>query len=631
MDKKEQEMMENIKQISEETKVPESLKPENIEGVLKRQPKKFLWKKSWVAMAAACVVLVCGIWYGGRGLEMKDGMHSPSGAAGESGNTGLEQAESYEQIYAYLEKAMEEQEKSAVDGGAVMYSDAGSVGDRAVMEEAGMGAKGAENVSASYSDTNVRQEGVDEGDVVKTDGRFIYTLKDSGTEITVVDTADRKLSSAATITEEELNCIFEFYVSDGKLVLVGEKNIEMPGKKESSVTPGCTVMVTYDLADPANPERLGEVSQSGIYTSSRMEGGHLYLFSLYHVYQGGDIGPGNPKEYVPVVNGEVMLQDDIYLPPAEKACMYELITSVDLNEPEKVKSSKAIFTDGGELYVSNQNIYWYEREYSGIGNSITTNIRRLSYEDGKITGQASGKVSGYIHDSFCIDEYDGYLRVITTENETNSVYVLDQELKETGSIKGLAKDERVYSARFMGDTGYFVTFRETDPLFSVDFSNPEKPEIVGELKIPGFSEYLHVYGEGKLLGIGMDADEDGMTNGVKLSMFDISDNANVKEEQKHIMENIYSAEVMYDYKAALIDAERNIIGFSAQDGNGEKYFVFSYDEAEGFRCLMEEEVNGGSYQAARGLYIDQILYVVKGNIIEAYDMNGYQKIGDIIL
>ena len=201
-----------------------------------------------------------------------------------------------------------------------------------------------------------------------------------------------------------------------------------------------------------------------------------------------------------------------------------------------------------------------------------------------------------------------------------------------GSIEGLAEDERVYSARLMGDVGYFVTFRETDPLFSVDFSDPKKPEIIGELKIPGFSEYLHFYGEDMLLGIGMDVDEDGFTtNGVKLSMFDISDNTDVKEVQKYVMKNVYSADVMYDYRAALIDVGKNIIGFSANSGDGESYYVFSYDKGKGFACLMEETINGTGYQTARGVYIDQVLYVVKGNIIEAYGMEDYKKVGDIIL
>ena len=177
-----------------------------------------------------------------------------------------------------------------------------------------------------------------------------------------------------------------------------------------------------------------------------------------------------------------------------------------------------------------------------------------------------------------------------------------------------------------------MTFRETDPLFSVDLSNPEKPKILGKLKIPGFSDYLHFYGEGKLLGIGMNVEEEAqVTDGVKLSMFDISDNTDVKEEHKLVLKNVYSTDVSYDYKAALIDADRNIIGFAGNTEGGERYYLFGYDEKTGFKCNMSEEINGRSGRGARGVYIEETLYVVCGNVIEAYSLKDYKKTEDLIL
>ena len=235
-------------------------------------------------------------------------------------------------------------------------------------------------------------------------------------------------------------------------------------------------------------------------------------------------------------------------------------------------------------------------------------------------------------DSFSIDEYKDHLRVVVTDGDVNAVYVLNKELETVGSIDNLAKDERVYSARLMGDTGYFVTFRETDPLFSVDLSDPENPEIIGSLKIPGFSDYLHPYGGGRLLGIGMNVDEDTMiTDGVKLTMFDISDPADVKEEDTFVLKNVYSTDVSYDYKACLADAARNIIGFSGYTDGGQEYFIFEYDSNNGFICKMEEEINGSGGSGARGVYINQTLYVIEGNIIEAYSLKDYGKVDDIIL
>ncbi|MBO7151814.1 MAG: beta-propeller domain-containing protein, partial [Clostridia bacterium] len=124
----------------------------------------------------------------------------------------------------------------------------------------------------------------------------------------------------------------------------------------------------------------------------------------------------------------------------------------------------------------------------------------------------------------------------------NSLRVLDKDLKEVGKIENIAPDERVYSVRFMGDTAYFVTFRQVDTLFSVDLKNPKEPKIIGALKIPGFSNYLFPFGEDKLLGIGQDADEKtGRTGGIKFSIFDISNPANVTESAKTVLKYFISA------------------------------------------------------------------------------------------
>ena len=391
-----------------------------------------------------------------------------------------------------------------------------------------------------------------------------------------------------------------------------------------------TTAVTYDISDRENPKEVGRVSQSGYYNSSRIADGYLYLFSDYYVTLDG-ITAKNPKSYIPLVNDNLIEETDICLPSISKADMYSIITSVSLENPNETAHSKALLADGGNLYVSNDNIYFYENVWQYSGKDVTT-IRKVSYESGKLTAGAQCKIDGYINDSFSIDEYDGYLRVVVTDGDTNSVYVLNQELKETGSIKGLAEDERVYSARFMGKAGYFVTFKETDPLFSVDLSDPKNPKIIGALKIPGFSDYLHPYGKNKLLGIGMNVDEKTMsTDGVKLTMFDISDPENVKEEQTYVIENVYYTDVSYDYKAALVDAEKNLIGFAADSEGGREYYTFSYDEKQGFTCTMHEEINGNNMRITRGIYIEDMLYVIQGNIIEAYSLKDFKKVDDIIL
>lgn len=646
MNKKEQEFISRMKKESEAVNVPESLEPKEIEELLKNRPKKFVWKKAHTIAAAACCILACGLAYGTT-REQPDGLDVTMDVPGENDGvqaSGLDTAESYDDVYKYLKAwidansydggmMVEEYEYAADDSAFFNTAEAGGAAASQTTSETKMDAAVPEAAPADYSDTNVRQAGVDEADIVKTDGRYLYTLRDNGRAVAIVDTKEG-LQEAGQVELEDSYSIREFYVNNGRLVLTGDIWREEETKKGWYQGFASTFAITYDVSNPAEPEKAGEVTQSGYYTSSRMSDGHVYLFSEYYVDNGSGITARDTEAYIPLINQGLLPETDIYLPVTKSACTYEVISSIDMKNPGEAKDSKAIFTNGGNLYVSGKNIYWYERQagYARTQYTADTVIRRISYQDGELRAEASGKIEGYIHDSFCIDEYKGYLRVITTENDTNSVYVLDEKLEVIGSIEGLAEDERVYSARLLGDTGYFVTYRETDPLFSVDFSDPENPEIIGELKIPGFSEYLHFYGENLLLGIGMDVDEDGFTtNGVKLSMFDISDNTDVKEVQKYVLQNVYSADVMYDYRAVLIDAAKNIIGFSADGGDGERYYVFSYDKDNGFDCLMDETVNGNGCQGVRGVYIDTVLYVVKGNIIEAYSMEDYKKVDDIIL
>lgn len=633
MNKWEEDMIEQLRKESEDIQIPDSLQPEQIEKRLSERPKKYHWKKSYtVGLAAACCLLVCGaVWGIQKNTQRDSTATNQKTTASAPAGTGIQTAKSYEQIYDYLQAEQDGQygtDTGMLARDAVTESAENSSGNESSAATMDAGSAQSSKSANAYSETNVRQDGVDEADVVKTDGRYLYTLKDNGSSVSIVDTVNGKLKEAASVMIVDGDQVREFYVNDGHLILVSEFSHESEDGTWTYASTD-TRVTTYDITDPENPEKAGEVTQSGAYTSSRLTDGHLYLFTQYSVDVTSGITPKNEKDYIPYVNQQLLDVDDIYLPPFTQAYMYEVVSSVDITKPGEIQNSKAIFSDGGELYVSNDNIYWYETQWS---DKTETVIRRISYKDGELKAEASGKVDGYINDSFSIDEYDGYLRVVTTDDEANGLYIFNSDMKEVGAITGLAEGEQVYSARLFGDTGYFVTYEQTDPLFSVDLSDPENPKVIGKLKIPGFSEYLHFYGENLLLGIGMDVDEDGFTtNGVKLSMFDISDSSDVKEVQKYTLENVYSADVMYDYKAALIDPEKNVIGFAADGNNSENYYVFSYDNKDGFECLMNETVNGNGYQAARGVYVDNTLYVVKGNIIEAYNMADYQKTDDLIL
>ena len=650
MNKNEQDMIQKIKEKSEQVPVPEALKPRQIEAKLAGKKKK-KWTLARIgALSAACLVLVAGVVIYQNNFRISGSSDSYQPAKNNvtiSDSKIVESASEYEDVYAYINKYKMDQESASASTSSwartlestrtdeAADSAANEIATQNVEESSSAGAASAGAMdTGTYSETNVRQEGVDEGDTAKTDGTYLYVLKDKSDEIAIVDTRENKMKQTASISVENISEIREIYLDLERNQLVAVCDGYAGGKlndddynygQESNTT-----AVTYDISDRANPKEVGRVSQSGYYNSSRVVDGYLYLFSDYYVTL-GSITVKDPKSYVPLVNDNLIKETDICLPSISKADMYSIITSVSLDKPDETAHSKALLADSGNLYVSNNNIYYYETVWS-YSEKQTTTIRKVSYENGKLTAGAQCKLDGYINDSFSIDEYQGYLRVVMTENATNSVYVLDKELKETGSIKNLAKDERVYSARFMGDVGYFVTFKETDPLFSVDLSDPKNPKIIGELKIPGFSDYLHPYGKDKLLGIGMDVDEKTMsTDGVKLTMFDISDPENVKEEQTYVIENVYYTDVSYDYKAALVDTEKNLIGFAADSEGGREYYTFSYDAKQGFECTMHEEINGNNMRITRGIYIEDTLYVIQGNIIEAYSLKDFKKVDDIIL
>lgn len=639
MEKREQDLLYKIEVGSENVVVPDSLKPENMKKKLeqcaweeRRRKSRRQWK--FAGAAAAGIVLVAGITvYQNRTRMVKSDSAVINSADSSDGvvaksvekcpvNKGNQEnqkyyAKSYKEIRKYIEASEKEETAKGSTKEQLLCADA----------------------TGDYSNTNVRQEGVDEADVAKTDGRYLYVLEDDGDYVSIVDTKTnmKKISEIKAPKDETIE---EFYLieKNKKVVMICSNSSDDDYEDVEDVTRSSliskqtegTQVVTYDVQDKKHPKKVGKVSQSGEYESSRISDGYLYLFSNYWVPENWK--KKHPETYIPYVDDSLMKAKDICLPDGMKGCMYEIISAIDLKHPDKIADSKAIFSEGGDAYVSNKNIYYYEEEWTGNGKQEKTLLRKLSYKKGKLAVVAQKTFKGYLNDSFSIDEYDGYLRMVVTRGKTNAVYVLDQKLKLTGKITNLAKDERVYSARFLGDTGYFVTYKETDPLFSVDLSNPKNPKILGRLKIPGFSNYLHFYGEDKLLGIGMDVDKKGdVTDGVKLSMFDISDKKNVKEEHKYTLKDVYSTDVEWDYKAALIDVEKNIIGFPAGGENRQMYYLFSYTEEKGFQCNMKEKIYGSDALSTRGIYIKDRLYVIHGNVLKAYSLKTYKKVDDCLL
>ena len=309
--------------------------------------------------------------------------------------------------------------------------------------------------------------------------------------------------------------------------------------RASYSVPVTTVSIdTYDISDRENPKQTGTCQQDGTYLSSRRNGGNLYLFTSYS--PDTTDGVDAKVKYIPRIDDEYIAYDHIYLPAAEETTDYTydgknylVASSVSDENPDQVTDSMAVVSGAETFYVSESNIYSAVSDWTASDTKPRTEIVRIGYEDGFFTEGSTGSVSGELNNSFSMDEYNGNLRLVTTTagwnkdyseyTRTNGLYILDADMKTIGKIENLADNEEIKSARFMGDTGYFVTYRNTDPLFSADLSDPTKPKIIGELKITGFSEYLHFYGENKLLGIGWETDPDtGSIEGLKCSILPMS-------------------------------------------------------------------------------------------------------------
>ena len=664
-DEKDRKIGNELREEADKIEVPDKLKPERIELMLREHTEQKVkrWKPIYTAIAAACCAVIVGGTAVGVQLDKKSDSNYTASSKEKTKSKNTEKAaegtrivsaKDYDEVYDYV-KAQEDSQSVQARGGAVTYSAEGASMDSssekaaASSDTVSMQAADSGVVSSDYSDTNVREDGVGEGDIVKTDGKNLYTMYNNRIEI--VNIEKQNMEQAATIRLEKNQDIREMYIKDDQLIAIYTESY-YGDETDSYSYRVVTTAEIYDVSNPDKPTSKGKVTQSGNYNTMRVSGDYVYLLSDFDasIVNGRDaIG-----EYVPSVQGKLVEDSNICMPQYVRGDTYTVVSSFSLKNPEEKVDSKAIFGCSGLVYVSKNNIYVCESYYNSDDSDVTqTCIRKISYKDGILKAVGQTKIDGTLNDSFSLDEYEGNLRLVTTvssngdsgimplvlfgdsadseiakQEDTNYLYILDEKLNELSKIEDIAKDEQVYSARFIGKTGYVVTYKQTDPLFSIDLSDPKNPQIIGELKIPGFSEYLHPYGDGLLLGIGMDVDDTGTTtNGVKLSMFDISNPEDVAEVQKYVMEDCYSTNVTYEYKAAMIDVEKNLIGFVAY-GENTKYYIFSYDES-GFQCLFEREMTG--YGNVRGLYAGEYFYLVSENTVEKYELNGFKKVDDIVL
>jgi uncharacterized secreted protein with C-terminal beta-propeller domain len=353
---------------------------------------------------------------------------------------------------------------------------------------------------------------------------------------------------------------------------------------------------------------------------------------------------------------------DLYVGPNPQNAAYTVIGSINLKNGSNFASAKAVFGGTSEIYATAEHLLLafarYEDEVLPIApdkdgknvqitrGSSSTDLVLLGFVEGQITKLAEGNVPGSLLNQFSMDEYKGTIRIVTNINSweqkiftdgvdtyeysstsANALYTLDLNLAILGKIENLAKDEFVKSVRFDGDIGYFVTFRQTDPLFAVDLSNPAKPRVLDALKIPGFSEYLHVFKQNLLLGIGYAADENtGAMQGVKLSMFDTTDKTNVKEVTTEKVDASWTV-VGSNHKAILVDAEKNLIAFPA-DSN---YYIYRYTD-KGFELAARVNMTADlSSWNLRGLFIGNYFYVLGDSGVTVISLTDFAVLATVKL
>ena len=469
---------------------------------------------------------------------------------------------------------------------------------------------------ADFSGTNVQVAGIDEADIVKCDGDYIYSLCRKSFAITKIDRETGNMTVASTFDFTKdityYGNIRDMYVTGDKLILLGSHNSYIGGTRERSVTEA----VFFDISDRTAPKYLDTVEISGFINGSRLKDGKLYIVSTDGIYD--EINRDDAKTFVPFIEGEAVKPESIYYDDYIFSCpstTYLNITAVNVFDMKPTDTLSLLGYGYANIYQSHENIYCFQ--YADEG----TKIIKISTADGiKLISEYT--VPGSLLNSYSMDEYNGYLRVVTTKWEngtrTNGVYVLGEKMEMVGKIENLARDERIYSCRFDGDIVYFVTFRETDPLFCADLSDPKNPKILSELKIPGFSEYLHKYSENMLFGLGRSATETS-SGYVKLSMFDITDKTNVTEIASVELTGVYYTEAAYDFHAILVDGEKGLIGFASE----RRYFLFTFKDGQ-FVKLAEFEKE--QYDQTRGIYVGDYFFVCERSTINSYSLESYQQI-----
>lgn len=604
----------------------------------------------------------------------------------------------------------------------------------------------AESGAVDYSTTNIQVQGVDEGDFVKNDGKYIYVLAQN--KLVIVDAFPAAQANTLSTTELQ-GRPRNIFVSGDRLIVFTEDDAQVMVFPQYDYRPmprytTKTNAIIYDISDRKKPVQVSNFSINGNFFQSRMIGDYVYFIVKDSVYYYNDFVD------VPVIMKgptKIMSPDVYYFDNPEQNFVFHTIASVNIKS-DKINAKSFMMGYSDNLYVSENNIYityrknqpvpYYNaqneerfyavvlpylpkdaqdkiiaiRDTTGLSSSekwdnissimedtynkmtesqkqeYTTNVQKAAEEyetklaqerdrtviqkininKGDIEYMAKGEIPGSLLNQFSMDESGDNFRVATTSQiwtgmgskQYNNVYVLDKDLVITGKLEEIAKDERIYSTRFIGNRLYMVTFKRMDPLFVIDLSDPKNPKVLGELKIPGFSDYLHPYDENHIIGVGKETADNqwGGTSikGVKLSLFDVSDVSNPKQlDQYEIGASGTDSEALQDHRAFLFDKKKNLLVIPVREvkdtpGYYQGYYmrnvwqgayVFNLTLKDGFKLKgkishlddLEQDIYWGNSPSAvrRSMFMDDVVYTVSARKIKMNDLNNMTEINSIDL
>lgn len=554
---------------------------------------------------------------------------------------------------------------------------------------------------ADYSTTNNQVEGIEEGDIAVTDGEYIYATYDN--DIIITDARNpENMKQVSKITFDDYSYPMQLMIHENMLIVMKDQYIEPEQKDKDKYVSGysMTTAAFYNIEDPKKPTLVREIGQDGYMTGVRKYNDVLYMVTIkspeYWILYDTPVEEVElrPYTYDSAEDEKIspMEIEKLTILPGSTEPNYTIISAIDLNNFENKKvETKGYLGSSSTLYMSPNALYLTALDFempttlefevesdpnTSVSNSmardmiiaptsVNTDIYKFAINGTDIDYTASTSINGSALNQFSMDEYDGYFRIAVTEGSMwgaestskNHLFIFNDQLERVGEVTDLAKGERIYSARFMGDKAYIVTFKEVDPLFVIDLANPNDPKVLGELKIPGFSNYLHPLDENHLVGIGYETETmiDSyskrpftVTGGIKVSLFDITDFSNPKEQDTVVLggRGTYS-EVQYNHKVLFRNSAYSYFGFPVSiyerngqydtrfEGSGSVIYEITADNGIELKGnLITPASPGEQYEnwetmVQRMLYIGDTLYTISRNEVKSYDLQTFEQLGSV--